>query len=112
MTEQKNIVIDVRVANKLCRDALVKYANEQGLKDITCEGFVEKAFRNGKFLNCKRRGIVLYGTECEDSVPDKPLSYRELQIKAKSLGIKATGTPDVLLAKIEEKENEERTDKD
>ena len=57
------ILIDVKKADQICRTALLKYASEQGLKDVVLERYVDVAVCKGKFLNCKRKGIEFKGTE-------------------------------------------------
>ena len=61
--EKVNLKIDVKTANAICRDALFKYAEEQGIENAVCEQYVERFIWQGKFLNCKRKGIIFNGTK-------------------------------------------------
>ena len=65
MTDIK-MIIGVKEANQICKDALLKHVAEQGLEDVVCERYFEVAIRNGKFLNCKRKGIIFKGQKHED----------------------------------------------
>jgi len=59
--EGVNLLISVREANQICRQALLDRAKESGLKDVALERDVERFIHKGMFLTCKRRGIVIKG---------------------------------------------------
>jgi hypothetical protein len=74
-SEPENVILEVREANKICRQALLNYVTEMGFKDVSIEGCIETSIRKGRFLNCKRRGIVFRGmkdgNETDNSRTDK-----------------------------------------
>jgi hypothetical protein len=106
-----NITIDIREANEICRQALISHVDEMGLDNVSIEGCIERLIRKNKFLNCKRRGIVLTGTEViEPPVDPKYLTYKDLQIHAKSIGIKADGTREVILERIGKRDADAKAD--
>ena len=61
--EKVNFTIDVKTANNICRDALFKYVEDQGIENAVCEQYVNRFIWQGKFLNCKRKGIIFNGTK-------------------------------------------------
>ena len=59
--EAVKITINVKEANRICKDALFNHITEQGFNNVICERYVESACARGKFLNCKRKGIIFKG---------------------------------------------------
>jgi hypothetical protein len=61
--EPESVVIEVREANAICRQALLDHVTEMGFSDVSIERCIESLIRKFKFLNCKRRGIAFKGTK-------------------------------------------------
>jgi hypothetical protein len=98
-----NITIDIREVNEICRQALLDHAVTLGLKDASIEGCIERLIRKNTFINCKRRGVVITGLSqvtVDPPVALEDLPYKELQSHAKSIGLKADGTKEVILERI------------
>lgn len=66
-TELFKIVISVKEANQICKDALFKYVTEQGFDNVICERYVESALKRGVFLNCKRKGLIFKGQKDDNT---------------------------------------------
>lgn len=95
---KENIVVSVKDANEICKDALIAYGKEQGLEDVTVELCIERLVHKRKLLNCKRRGIVIEGTrdvtdesrETEGDSPSVSGDIPEPERKASPKGPKKT----------------------